>query len=90
MTRKQEQEHLLNRIQDLLARTIAASGMSRADVARKLHRHRSFVTTFLKHDGLSPTIANAAALAWATGHRIVVGLEPIGPVVAGTTASART
>lgn len=64
-----EQERLLLATQECLARAIEASGLSQAEVARRIGHDRSFVTNALS-TGRNLTLRTIAALAWATEHRI--------------------
>jgi plasmid maintenance system antidote protein VapI len=64
-----EEEHLLLHMQEMIAAAIDDSGLSQAEVARRLGVNRSFVTQALG-TGRNLTIATCAGLLWATGHRI--------------------
>jgi hypothetical protein len=64
-----EEERLLLRVQEALADAIERSQMTRAEVAARLGKNRSFVTQALS-SGRNLTLASLSALAWATGHRI--------------------
>jgi len=87
-SRKQEDDRLTREVVRLFGKAIDASGYTRADVARRLGRHRSFLTEFLRH-GRHMTVANLSSVAWALGARVGLWLEAIPVVVPKATKRSR-
>lgn len=71
-----ESERLLVEAQEAVAEAIAASRLSRSSIASKIDRDRSFITQALS-SGRNLTLKTLASIAWATGHRARIVLEPI-------------
>ncbi len=71
-----EQERLLLWMQEALAQAVADSGMKRNAVARAAGVVKSCITTAL-NSGSNLTLRTAASIAFATGHRLTVGLEKL-------------
>jgi len=70
-----EQERLILVCQEAVARAMEESGVSQAEVARRIGRNRSFITHALS-TGRNLTLKTLAALLWATGMRLEVELVP--------------
>jgi DNA-binding transcriptional regulator YiaG len=71
-----EQERLITWIGEAIAAALEDSGMTRAELARKLGTSRAYVTRVLQG---SPnlTLRSLADLAWALGSRVSVSFAPL-------------
>jgi transcriptional regulator with XRE-family HTH domain len=71
-----ERERLILWTLDSLSELIADSGMSRADIARKLGTSRANLTQIFS-GSRNATLGTVADLAWACGKRAVIRFEPL-------------
>lgn len=78
-----EQERLLLATQECLASAIEESGLTQAEVARRIGHDRSFITNALS-GGRNLTLKTVASLAWATSRRVGVSAIPFAETVYGT------
>lgn len=74
--REYERERLILWTLDSLAELVADSGMSKADVARKLNTSRAHITQVFS-GSRNATLNTVSDLAWSCGKRAVVRFEPL-------------
>ena len=76
LRREAERERLVLWAIDEIAGLMEESGVSKADMARKLEKSRAYITQVFS-GSRNPTLATVSDLAWACGHRAVVKFEPL-------------
>ncbi|WP_052697817.1 helix-turn-helix domain-containing protein [Luteibacter yeojuensis] len=74
--RAYERERLILWTTEAVAELMASTGMSRADLARRLGTTRAQVTQLLS-GARTLTLGNLADIAWALGRRAVIKWEPL-------------
>ena len=79
LRREAERERLVLWAIDEIAGLMEESGVSKADMARKLEKSRAYITQVFS-GSRNPTLATISDLAWACGQRAVVKFEPLKPV----------
>lgn len=74
--REYERERLMLWTLDSIAELMADSGLTKADVARKIKTSRSHLTQVFS-GSRNATLGTISDLAWACGQRAVVKFEPL-------------
>lgn len=76
LRREAERERLALWAIDEIAGLMGESGISKAEMARKLEKSRAYISQVFS-GSRNPTLATLSDLAWACGHRAVVKFEPL-------------